>query len=133
MSDFGTIIDAALAAAAGAVAGLTTYRELRDPVSGFSRGADYPVLMGAGVAAPSTEADHFQEERNIGFVLYLCTHSETQESTYQKADAIRAALYADRTLGGVVERLNVANMEPFESPDSPVQGMVVTVTTRRYE
>jgi hypothetical protein len=94
-------MDAIIAAAEAAVSGLVGERgprlaqELEDDA--------LPHLLVHNPVVSRTRLDWAQLETTTQIPATLVTRYESQEATLLKADAIRAAIDADRTLGGVVD------------------------------
>jgi hypothetical protein len=98
MSDAGTIMDALITAAEGAVSGLTGAREIDGAYKILDE--NFPCLF---VYAPHETVDvgDFQlETQKTRVEMLLFTKAETQEALLLKMDAIRDAIATDRTLSG---------------------------------
>ncbi|MCI0344825.1 MAG: hypothetical protein L0221_05180 [Chloroflexi bacterium] len=104
MSASGAIFDALEAIAETAIVGLSAERGLR-LVDELHEG-EFPhlFLSGAGDAPLETVEllTHLQERVTTTVSAILYTKGESQEATLAKADAIRAAIQANRTLSGAV-------------------------------
>ena len=128
MSFLGELLDACLAVGASALPGATVQRGLT-PISGLT---PVPrVLMGYAIEAPAAELAHLQERRSPRLGLWLVEAGRTQEEAYADADALRTALYADRSLGGLADSLFVENVEPFEHVADGRVSILLTVAVRR--
>lgn len=62
------------------------------------------------------ELDYAQVQTGLRLRLDLFTRNETQEEVSVRLDAIKAAIHADRQLGGLVERVWVAGRGLLEFP-----------------
>ena len=60
--------------------------------------------------------DYAQIQNGLRFRLDVFTRNETQEEVSLRLDAIKAAIHADRQLGGLVERVWVAGRGVLEFP-----------------
>lgn len=131
MSEWGGILDAALAHAVTAVPGLTAERKLvaleRIPADRFPHVSGYILDTGAALVA----GGYLQETREIAAQLLFRFKGETQEATYAHFDAVRTRLYTDRTLAGLVRRLFVSGATPREDPASGVISLAVVVLCER--
>jgi hypothetical protein len=118
MSDAGTIMDALITAAEGAVSGLTGAREI-DGAHGILD-ENFPYLF-VYAAHETVDVGDFQlETQKTRVEMLLFTKAETQEALLLKMDAIRDAIATDRTLGGVVQAAHVVERVLLEAGDTTV-------------
>lgn len=113
MSDMGTILDALSTAAEGAVTGLTGERGLRLNPSP----EDKPILFLYNPEETVELSDHLQETVTTTVQAALFD-DVTQEAMATYLDAIRDAIRADKTLGGVVRWAYVSLRGVAETSDS---------------
>jgi hypothetical protein len=125
MSEWGAIADAILEHVGDVVAGVKTERG----VVALERVRQWPhacaFVLEAG--AELVPGGGLQEERSIPVGVLLRFKGLAQEDVYALFDAIRAELYSDRTLDGLVRRLFVQSAAPREDPNSAVIALAITV------
>lgn len=125
MSLFQDIGDELLVIAEATISGLTT----EPRIVPIQRMTQYPFAYSFIAEAPASRLDYVQEHREIVAVLVLATSGETQAAMYTKLEALRTAIYVDRTLGGICDTLFVSQMVPFEEPEPGIlKGGTITVT-----
>jgi hypothetical protein len=109
----GTILDALITAAEGAVSGLTGERGVRATLKSHEK----PRLFLYNPAETVELSDHLQETVSIA-VEGALLDDVTQEVMALNLDAIRDAIRADATLGGVVRWAYVSERAIVESEDT---------------
>jgi hypothetical protein len=131
VSEWGQVIDAVLAKVVAADSAVTTRRGL----VGLSLipSDQYPHAMGYVLQATSEllSGGYLQETRRLEVVVLFVSNGESQEAVYQRFDAVREALYADRTLGGLVRRLFVSDGLPLEDEASAVMTLRLVCTCEK--
>lgn len=132
MSEFGNVIDPVLDHVVTATSA-TKHRGLK-AMDGLESDL-FPHAMGYLIEAPAEEIPdgYLQEDRQLNVGVVYVTKDVEQEDHYLQLDAIRAELYGDRTLGGVVQKLMITNTEPSEDPNSGRMVTVITVQTARVD
>lgn len=131
MSASGSVVDALAQVLEAADAALAGKVERGFQLPGALSSGQFPhlFLTGAGTT-PLEDVEvlaHLQERVTFTISAILYTQGGTQEETLLLADALRAAIRADRTLGGVVTTSHVSDLTLEENPDHPIRAVELVV------
>jgi hypothetical protein len=131
VSEWGQVVEAVLAKVVAADPTVTTRRGLVG-LSAIPSDA-YPHAMGYVLQATSelVAGGYLQETQRLEVTVLFVSKGETQEAVYSRFDAVREALYADRTLGGLVRRLFVSDGLPLEDAASAVMTLRLVATCEK--
>ena len=128
MSTIGDIIDQANAIISAQVFGATVERGFRTGMQADP--SDFPFCTIHSPIEVVERLEYAQEDLTLGFFADLWTADGDQDTIIVNAEAIKAAVRADVTMGALVLEASVS-LELFEFPDKSLKVMRMTFDTRR--